>query len=129
MLRQPRYDKSTLSTHSQQENQVTGTIPSILEHLGTSLVEDILKTALDEYGLSVVTFQSQYVAELLAILSPDENESTAVRVTDNEQVVWINFDTLVSTLEALISRDESVSTEQTRSLVMPASRSAVLPPF
>lgn len=50
------------STYSQQENQVTGTILSVFEHLGTSLVEDILETALDESDLSVVTFQSQYVA-------------------------------------------------------------------
>jgi len=147
------------STYSQQENQVTGTILSVFEHLGTSLVEDILETALDESDLSVVTFQSQYVAEdsvpdavirssvslfietktrpgevtrsqlenhltaledeetkkkLLVVLSPDENEPTAVRAMDNEQVVWISFDTLVSALEALLSRDESVSTEQTR---------------
>ena len=147
------------STYSQQENQVTGTILSVFEHLGTSLVEDILETALDESDLSVVTFQSQYVAEdsvpdavirssvslfietktrpgevtrsqlenhhtaledeetrkkLLVVLKPDENEPTAVRAIDNEQVVWISFDTLVSSLEALLSRDESVSTEQTR---------------
>ncbi len=147
------------STYSQQENQVTGTLLSVFEHLGTSLVEDILETALDESDLSVVTFQSQYVAEdsipdavirssvslfietktrpgevtrsqlenhltaleaeqtrkkLLVVLSPDESEPTAVRAIDNEQVVWISFDTLVSALEALLSRDESVSTEQTR---------------
>lgn len=147
------------STYSQQENQVTGTILSVFEHLGTSLVEDILETALDESDLSVVTFQSQYVAEdsvpdafirssvslfietktrpgevtrsqlqnhltaleneetrkkLLVVLTPDENEPTAVRAIDNEQMVWISFDTLVSALEALLSQDESISTEQTR---------------
>lgn len=147
------------STYSQQENQVTGTILSVFEHLGTSLVEDILETALDESDLSVVTFQSQYVADesvpdavvrssmslfietktrpgevtrsqleshlsalenedtrtkLLVVLTPDESEPAAVQGIDSEHVVWISFDTLVSALEALLTRDEAISTEQTR---------------
>jgi hypothetical protein len=51
------------STYSQRENQVTGTVLSVFEHLGTSLVEDILETALDESDLSVVSFESQYTAD------------------------------------------------------------------
>lgn len=147
------------STYSQQENQVTSTILSVFEHLGTSLVEDILEAALDESELSVVTFQSQYVADesvpdavirssmslfvetktrsgevtrsqleshlsaledeetttkLLVVLTPDGNEPAAVREIDNEHLVWISFDTLVSALEALLAQDESVGAEQTR---------------
>lgn len=49
------------STYSHGENQVTGTILSVFEHLGTSLVEDILETAMDESSLSVVSFESQFV--------------------------------------------------------------------
>lgn len=51
------------STYSQEENQVTGTVLSIFEYLGTSLVEDILEMALDESDLSVVTFESQFKTE------------------------------------------------------------------
>jgi hypothetical protein len=54
---------SLFSTYSHGENQVTGTIISVFEHLGTSLVEDILETALDESGLSVVSFESQFVTD------------------------------------------------------------------
>lgn len=51
------------STYSHGENQVTGTILSVFEHLGTSLVEDILETALDESDRSVVAFESQFVTD------------------------------------------------------------------
>lgn len=147
------------STYSQQENQVTGTILSVFEHLGMTLVEDILETALDESDLSVVTFQSQYVADdsvpdamirssmslfmetkirpgevtrsqleshlttlkaeetqmkLLVVLTPDGNEPSAIQEIDDNRLVWISFDTLVSALEAVLTRDESTSTEQSR---------------
>lgn len=147
------------STYSQQENQVTGTILSVFEHLGTSLVEDILETALNESDLSVVTFQSQYVADesvpdatirssmvlfietktrpgevtedqlrahlsalddeqartkLLVVLTPDRSEPAGVQAIDSGRVAWVSFDDLVSALEALLSQDESVSTEGAR---------------
>lgn len=51
------------STYSQPENQVTGTILSVFDHLGPSLVEDIFETALDESDLSVVSFESQFVTD------------------------------------------------------------------
>lgn len=147
------------STYSQQENQVTGTILSIFEHLGTALVEDILETALNESDLSVVTFQSQYVADesvpdatirssmalfietktrpdevkedqlrahlsalddeqartkLLVVLTPDRSEPAGVQAIDSDRVAWVSFDDLVSALEALLSQDESVSTERAR---------------
>jgi hypothetical protein len=51
------------STYSHGENQVTGTILSVFEHLGSTLVEDILETALDESSLSVVSFESQFVTD------------------------------------------------------------------
>lgn len=47
------------------------------------------------------------------MLTLDESEPAAVREIDDHHLVWISFNTLVSALEALLTPDESVSTEQT----------------
>lgn len=149
------------STYSQRENQVTGTVLTVFEHLGTALVEDILETALDESDLSLVTFESQFVAEestpdaviqssvslyietkvkpgalnrdqlnrhlsalenettdtkRLIVLTPDGSEPAALDEFDDEEVVWISFDKLLSALEGVLSRDAAVSADQTRPL-------------
>ncbi|AXR79906.1 hypothetical protein AArcMg_4081 (plasmid) [Natrarchaeobaculum sulfurireducens] len=124
------------------------------DHLGTSLVEDILETALDESDLSVVTFESQFVTDegvpdavirtstslfietktqrnavdraqlkrhlaaldddstdtqRLIVLTPDATEPAAVDELEDERLVWMSFDGLVSALEGVLSQDETVA--------------------
>jgi len=132
------------STYSQQENQVTETLLIVFEHLGTALVEDILEAALDESNLSLVTFESQFVAEestpdaiirnsisfyietkvepgalnhnqlkrylsalnaettdtkRLIVLTPNATKPAIIDEFEDEAVMWISFDELLSALK------------------------------
>lgn len=156
------------STYSHGENQVTGTILSVFEHLGTSLVEDVLETAMDESSLSVVSFESQFVTDegvpdavirssaslfvetkiepnavrreqlerhlasldeeasdtrRLIVLTPDATEPDVIGELDDDRLVWISFDGLISALEGVLSRDEAISADETRP---PTEREAFL---
>lgn len=148
-----------LSTYDQEENQVTGTVLSVFEHLSTGLVEDVLELAMDESDLSVVSFESQYQGtasvpdavirsstslfietktrpgavdrdqlerhlagldeertdvQRLVVLTPDGEEPAAVASIDDDRVVWISFDDLLSALEGVLSREESVGADDVR---------------
>ena len=101
------------STYDQGDNQVTGTILSVLEHLGSDLVEELLEALLDESDLAILTFTPQYRGEQ-GIPDAAVRGSTTLLIETKIEPRSVDVDQLNRHLETL---DEE-STETQRLVVL-----------